>query len=118
MEPERWHRVEQLYHSALKIATEQRSAFLKDECQNDEELRQEVESLLSYESSAAEFIESPAFEVAARLMAKERTTGQTAHITCAAGNENMLHTDKYDYKIKTDLAIKFFWFHCILLYFH
>jgi eukaryotic-like serine/threonine-protein kinase len=71
VEPERWQRVEYLYHSALKIAVDQRRAFLKDECQNDEELRQEVESLLSYESSAAEFIESPAFDVAARQMAKD-----------------------------------------------
>ena len=71
MEPERWQRVEHLYHSALKIAADQRGTFLKDECQNDEELRHEVESLLSYESSAAEFIESPAFDVAARLMAKD-----------------------------------------------
>ena len=74
MEPERWQRVEHLYHSALKIAADQRSAFLKDECQNDEELRQEVESLLSYENSAAEFIESPAFDVVARLMAKDDST--------------------------------------------
>jgi eukaryotic-like serine/threonine-protein kinase len=71
VEPERWQRVEHLYHSALKIEADQRGAFLKDECQNDEELRHEVESLLSYESSAAEFIESPAFDVAAKLMAKD-----------------------------------------------
>ena len=74
MESDRWRRVEQLCHSALKIPTDQRSAFLKDECQNDEELRQEVESLLSYESAAAEFIESPAFDVAARQMAKDNVT--------------------------------------------
>jgi len=72
VEPERWRRVEQLYHSALKIAAEQRATFLKVECQDDEELREEVESLLSYESSAAEFIESPAFDVAARLMAEDQ----------------------------------------------
>jgi eukaryotic-like serine/threonine-protein kinase len=71
MEPERWHRVEQLYHSSLKITEEKRAAFLKQECQNDDELREEVESLLSCESAAPDFIESPAFDVAARLMAKE-----------------------------------------------
>ena len=69
MEPERWHRVEELYHSALKIAANRRAAFLKDECQGDEELREEVESLFSCENAAAEFIESPAFDVAAKLPA-------------------------------------------------
>jgi eukaryotic-like serine/threonine-protein kinase len=81
MEPERWHRVEQLYHSALKVAVNERAAFLKDECQDDDKLREEVESLLSYESPAVEFIESPAFDVAARLMAGDRTHPQTAGST-------------------------------------
>src|SRR5215467_14713718 len=76
MEPERWHRVEQLYHSALKVAAEQRAVFLKDKCQDDEEVRKEVESLLSYESSAAEFIETPAFDVAAKLMADDKASEQ------------------------------------------
>jgi serine/threonine protein kinase len=74
---ERWHRVEQLYHSALKIAADKRATFLQNECQDDEELRQEVESLLSYESSAVEFIESPAFDVAAKLMAEDKANEQT-----------------------------------------
>src|SRR5579864_7942584 len=72
MELERWHRIEHLYHSALKVPAERRAVFLKDECKDDEEVRKEVESLLSYETSAAEFIESPAFDVAAKLMAREK----------------------------------------------
>src|SRR5215469_9291128 len=72
MDPNRWQRVEQLYHSALKIAVQQRASYLENECRGDEEIRKEVESLLSYESSAAEFIESPAFEVAAKLMAEDK----------------------------------------------
>lgn len=71
MEPERWQRVEQLYHSALKIEADQRAVFLKAECQDDDELIKEVESLLFHEKSAAEFIESPAFDVAAKLMAED-----------------------------------------------
>jgi eukaryotic-like serine/threonine-protein kinase len=76
MKPERWRRIEQLYHSALKVAPDQRSTFLKAECGEDDALRKEVESLLSYEKSAAEFIESPAFDVAARLMAEDENPNQ------------------------------------------
>src|SRR5215469_415243 len=78
MEPDRWHRLEQLYHSALGLQAHQRAVFLKDECQDDEELRKEVESLLSYESSAAGFIESPALSVAAKLMAEGKAKEQVA----------------------------------------
>jgi hypothetical protein len=65
MDPERWHRVEELCHAALQVAPEQRAGFLQDACEKDEQLRREVESLLMHESSAEEFIEAPAFEVAA-----------------------------------------------------
>ena len=76
MKPERWRRIEHLYHSAVKIAADRRSAFLREECGADDALRQEVESLLACEKSAAEFIEVPAFDVAARLMAKDENTNQ------------------------------------------
>ncbi len=81
MESERWRRVEHLYHSALKIAADERAVFLKDECQDDEQLRREVESLLSYENSALKFIESPAFTVAAKLMAQDKANEQIADPT-------------------------------------
>ena len=70
MEAERWQRVEQLYHAALKIDAAQRVAFVKEACQGDAELREEVESLLSYEKSATDFIETPAFDLVARMLAQ------------------------------------------------
>lgn len=73
MKPERWRRVEELYHSALKTAADQRAAFLRKECRDDDDLREEVESLLSCEDSAEGFIESPAFDMAARLMARDQS---------------------------------------------
>jgi serine/threonine protein kinase len=73
MDPERWHRVEELYYASLKVAAGQRATFLQDVCGNDEELRHEVESLLTREESAEEFIQAPAFEVAARLMAHDKS---------------------------------------------
>jgi eukaryotic-like serine/threonine-protein kinase len=83
VKPERWNRVEELYHAALKIAAEGRPAFLRQECQDDE-LREEVESLLSCEGSAEGFIELPAFDVAARLMAQD-ASGEEVSDQLAAG---------------------------------
>jgi len=44
MTPERWRQMEDLYHSALEHAPEQRSAFLQEASQGDDDLRREVES--------------------------------------------------------------------------
>ncbi len=71
MERERWCRVEELYHASLEVSLDQRATFLKNACGDDEGLRQELESLLTHEESAADFIKAPAFEVAARLMAHD-----------------------------------------------
>ncbi|MBV9623865.1 MAG: protein kinase [Acidobacteria bacterium] len=77
MEPERWQRIEQLYHSALKIGPDQRGEFLTEQCRNDDRLREEVESLLSHESQGVEFIESPPVDVAARRIAEAETGEET-----------------------------------------
>jgi len=60
MGAERQSRVSHLYHAALARAPEERAAFLQDACGDDERLRQEIESLLGYESESARFLETPA----------------------------------------------------------
>jgi serine/threonine protein kinase len=67
---ERWQQVERLYHAALGRGAEERAPFLAQACAGDEGLRRDVESLLAYEDQAEEFIESPALEVAAKMMAE------------------------------------------------
>lgn len=78
MTPDRWHEVERLYHAALERGEEERADFLSTECAGDEELRREVESLLEHEADAEHFIDSPALETAARLMASEHAAALTA----------------------------------------
>ena len=51
MRPERWRKVEELYHAASEREPSQRAAFLREACQGDAELESEVESLLRQESS-------------------------------------------------------------------
>jgi hypothetical protein len=46
MSPERFRKVEELYHGALRRTPADRFAFLADACRGDEELKREVESLL------------------------------------------------------------------------
>jgi len=68
MRPERWREIEDLYHQALALKGGERPAFLDRACEGDDDLRRELESLLSFESRAENFIELPAFEGAATML--------------------------------------------------
>src|SRR5262245_15392005 len=67
MKPERWKRIEALYHATLERGASERAAFLADACSGDEALRREVESLVSWDGRAEVFIEEPALVIAANL---------------------------------------------------
>ena len=73
MNPERWKQVNDLFQSALERPPRERTAFLNEVCDNDDELRREVESLLGAHERAENFIESPAFEVAPELATNSRS---------------------------------------------
>ncbi|HTD55790.1 MAG TPA: protein kinase [Silvibacterium sp.] len=71
MRPELWRRVEELCHNALDLDESRRAQFLQSACGNDDELRNEVEVLLAHEKKAEQFIESPALEVAGKILANQ-----------------------------------------------
>ena len=57
MTPERWHRVKEVFESALERAPDERLAFLDQSCDGDESLRSEVESLLASFDEGESFME-------------------------------------------------------------
>src|SRR5246127_5126153 len=71
MKPEVWRRVEELCQRALELDENRRAEFLESAYGGDNELRQEVESLLAHEKKAEQFIESPALEVAGKILANQ-----------------------------------------------
>ncbi len=80
MKPERWQQIDSLLDAALELEGADRAAFLDDNCGGDEELRQEIESLLAAHEASKSFIETSALNVAARLLATDDET------TLAAGD--------------------------------
>ena len=68
----RWQQIEQICQSALELEESRREAFLEDACRGDAKLRQEVESLLKHDKRGDRFIEQPALEAAARMIAQEK----------------------------------------------
>jgi eukaryotic-like serine/threonine-protein kinase len=71
MEPERWHRVEEMFQRALELDESRRAEFLERSCGDDELLRHEVESLLFQDKKTEHFIDSPALEVVGKLVANQ-----------------------------------------------
>ena len=74
MKPERWQRIEQMYHAALDSAPDQRSGFLAEACADDDGLRREVEKLLAANEQADGFLAAPALELEAKNMAAENSS--------------------------------------------
>ncbi|MDT5262968.1 MAG: eukaryotic-like serine/threonine-protein kinase [Acidobacteriota bacterium] len=72
MTPERWQRIEDLFHAAREFSPDERAAFLQRECDGDATLGAEVEGLLCCDTEAGSFIETEALDVVACLVARER----------------------------------------------
>ncbi len=70
MTPERYQRIQWLVDIASQLDPERRRAFLDRECAGDEELRREVERLLSADARTNSFMETPAMERVANARAK------------------------------------------------
>jgi len=64
MDAERWKRIDELLQAALRVPVEQQDEFLRRQCGNDDELLEEVRSLLTSHRQAGSFLESPAFSPA------------------------------------------------------
>jgi serine/threonine protein kinase len=71
MTPERWQQIDQLFHAALQREANERAAFIAEGCAGDETLRKDIEDLLASHEQSNSFIETPAADVAASLIAED-----------------------------------------------
>jgi len=113
MTPERWHRVKELFESALERTPDERSAFLDQSDDGDESLRREVESLLASYAEGESFMEQPAVAMAAETLAGsqgESLIGQTIgryEVTREIGSGGMGEVYlAQDVKLRRPVALK------------
>ena len=71
MTPERWQQVDQIFQAAIELDPAERVPFLETSCVGDDELRREVESLITSDEQGLSVVDSPAYEVAAGLLLSE-----------------------------------------------
>lgn len=72
MQPDRAAHVAEIVERALEVEVGERGPLLVELCGNDQELFVEVASLLHFQEKARDFIEVPAVETVAELLASER----------------------------------------------
>jgi serine/threonine protein kinase len=78
--PERLKKIQELFHGALSLQPSARAAFLAEGCGSDRGLLDEVESLISAHEREGSFIDSPAGQPVAEMLASlasESYIGQT-----------------------------------------
>jgi predicted Ser/Thr protein kinase len=68
VKPARWQQINDLFHEALDRDVTEREAFLRSATEGDRELREEVEALLRSHAAGPDFLDRPAWEVAADLI--------------------------------------------------
>ncbi|HMV47218.1 MAG TPA: protein kinase [Blastocatellia bacterium] len=74
MTPERWQRIEKLYHEALELDAGRRAAFLETACASDDALRREIEDLLAANDQTDGILDGHALSVEAQALAAENKT--------------------------------------------
>jgi tetratricopeptide (TPR) repeat protein len=73
--PDRWEKIEALYHASLERSPETRAAFLDGACGQDTELRREIESLLAEATKGQGLLDQPAAELLAEAATIELKPG-------------------------------------------
>jgi non-specific serine/threonine protein kinase/serine/threonine-protein kinase len=66
-----WRRIEEVFLAALEQPAEHRAAFVKGACASDPDVRDEVLAMLRSHEQTGDFLETPAYQANAELLAEQ-----------------------------------------------
>ena len=105
MTPERWRRIENVYHAALLRDPAERHAFVAEACRADEELQRRIESMLAQDSDGA-ILDMPAADVLPASVVAHGRFGPH-EIVSRLGKGGMGEVFRaHDSRLKRDVALK------------
>ncbi len=73
MNSDQWQKAKEIFDAALKCEPHERKSFLDEACNGDDELLREVKSLLATSDDAASFLEQPAAQEVAEIIAGQKS---------------------------------------------
>ena len=92
MTPERWQQIDHLLQQVIDVRPAERRARLDELCLGDADLRREIESLISYQELAQNFLGAPAME-------------ENLYLLCEPRLESMIGRTLGRYKIEAQLGV-------------
>jgi hypothetical protein len=76
--PERWRRLEEIFHASLELPAGQREAFLLQSCGADHQLKAEIEGLLDADYRESPLIAGIVDDATARLLEDDSAAPEDA----------------------------------------
>ena len=86
MNPDRWQRLNELFHAALQQPSDLRERFIQQACEDDETMRAELSSLLRCHDQATSFLETPAASAEDALSPESLVSGAANTATSNVGS--------------------------------
>src|SRR6185369_8290791 len=107
MNPERWKRIKEILDIALRLPPAEREAYLTRVCEDDAELRAEVNSLLEAQEAAGDFLEKPLFqEPADPVLGARLGAYQVVELIGNGGMGSVYRAVRVDEAFHKEVAIK------------
>src|SRR5262245_62629662 len=66
-----WESMKEIFHAALALPVDERPAYVDRVCKGDMALRRAVESLLKSHEETDNFVDAPAYQAAAQMLADD-----------------------------------------------